>query len=337
MPKPKIAPQRWQPPKDRGLVGAFQQNAALADVSVIPIPGNGPEDIAVSADGWVYTGVTQGGLWRTRVEGGPVEFVAETRGRPLGIEVHPDGDLIVCDADMGLLRVNPATKKVSVLVQQILGRKPLFINNCCVAADGSIYFTDSSTTTGVHHFKADLLEHGRSGRLLRWRPDGTTEVLLDGLSFANGVALDESGDFLIFAETGAYRVSRFWLTGPSAGAHEVVLENLPGLPDNISTGSDGVFWVALPSYRNALLDTLLPKPGWIRKAIWALPEAVQPEATRCTFVLGITADGQVRHNLQADGSRYHYVTGVREAAGSLWLGSLVENAIARVPWPQPTL
>ena len=333
MSKPKISPQRWQPPKNRGLVGDFRKNTQLADVQVVPIPGTGPEDIAVSQDGWVYTGVAQGGIWRTRTDGGTVEFVAETHGRPLGIELGLDGDLIVCDADVGLLRINPATKQVSVLVNRILGRKPVFINNCCVAADGSIYFTDSSTTADVHHFKGDLLEHGRTGRLLRWHPDQGTDVLLEGLSFANGVALAESGDYLVFAETGAYRISRYWLNGPKSGIREIVLDNLPGLPDNVSTGSDGVFWVALPSYRNALLDTLLPKAGWIRKAIWALPDAVQPEATRCTFVLGITGDGQVRHNLQADGRRYHYVTGVREAAGSLWLGSLVEDAIARVPWP----
>jgi sugar lactone lactonase YvrE len=331
--KPKISPQRWQPPKDRGLVGDFQSNSLLAGLQVLPMPGTGPEDVAVSADGWVYTGVDEGGLLRTRVTGGAVEYVAHTGGRPLGIEIDPTGDLIVCDAEAGLLRVNPRTKSVDVLVDRVLGERPLFVNNCCLTDDGTIYFTDSSRTTGIHHFKGDLVEHGRTGRLLKWHPTRGTDVLLDGLSFANGVAISATGDYLVFAETGAYRISKYWLTGPKSGTREIIVNNLPGLPDNVSSGSNGIFWIALPSFRNALLDTLLPKPGWIRKGIWALPDRLQPEASRCTFVLGIDGDGNIRHNLQADGKSFHYVTGVREAEGSLWLGSLVEEAIARVPWP----
>jgi hypothetical protein len=36
------------------------------------------------------------------------------------------------------------------------------------------------------------------------------------------------------------------------------------------------------------------------------------------------------HNLQASGERFHYVTGVREHAGKLYLGSLVDPGVARV-------
>ena len=67
--------------------------------------------------------------------------------------------------------------------------------------------------------------------------------------------------------------------------------------------------------------------------IWALPAAIQPKASRITFVIGIDEQGTVIHNLQADGRQYHYVTGVREADGRLWLGSLAEQAIASNPWP----
>jgi hypothetical protein len=36
------------------------------------------------------------------------------------------------------------------------------------------------------------------------------------------------------------------------------------------------------------------------------------------------------HNLQASGKDFHYVTGVREYDGRLYLGSLVEPGIASV-------
>ena len=157
--------------------------------------------------------------------------------------------------------------------------------------------------------------------------------MLDNLTFTNGVALSHDGEYLLLAETGPYRISKVWLAGPRAGQRETLLDNLPGLPDNITTGTDGVFWVALPSHRSRVLDSLLPKPGRIRTVVWALPDALQPAASRCTFVLGIDGQGNVVHNLQADGKRFHYVTGVREGAGHLWLGSLAEKSFARVPWP----
>ena len=44
-------------------------------------------------------------------------------------------------------------------------------------------------------WKPDFVQDTRTGRLLRHDPDGTIEVVLDGLGFSNGVALaaDERG------------------------------------------------------------------------------------------------------------------------------------------------
>ena len=39
-------------------------------------------------------------------------------------------------------------------------------------------------------------------------------------------------------------------------------------------------------------------------------------------------DGRVVHDRSLDASRFHMATGVREHAGRVWLGSLVEPAIA---------
>ena len=135
----------------------------------------------------------------------------------------------------------------------------------------------------------------------------------------------------LVAETGGYRVTRLDLTGSEAGRRSVIIDNLPGLPDNMSTGSGGIFWIALPSERNALLDMLLPRPGMLRSAVWAMPDRLQPDANRITWVIGIDGEGDVVHNLQGSGEDFHYVTGVREHDGRLYLGSLVEPAIATAP------
>jgi sugar lactone lactonase YvrE len=330
MPKTRLIPRRWRPPQDVGLRGPFAPNDALARLEVIPLPGTGAEDVAVDTTGAIYTGTREGYVLRVSPDGRSIERIAQTGGRPLGIEVHPEGWLVVCDAHRGLLRIDPESGEITVLVNSVEGRPMRFTNNCAVGRDGTIYFSDSSQYFGLDEFKGDILSHTGSGRLIRRDPDGTVTVLLDDLDFANGVALSQDEAFVLVAETGGYRVTRLDLAGPEAGRRSVIIDNLPGMPDNMSTGSDGVFWIALPSARNKLLDLLLSRPGYLRTAVWSMPERLQPDATRITWVVGIDGEGDVVHNLQASGKDFHYVTGVREHDGRLYLGSLVEPGIASV-------
>lgn len=333
MSTPRLHPVVWQPPKSPGLTGPYARNDALAAPELLPIPGTGPEDVAVLDDGDLVTGLDDGRICRVSRDGRRTEVVADTGGRPLGIEVRDDGRLVVCDADRGLLLVDPASGTVQVLVDEVEGRRLRFTNNAAIHPDGSVLFTDSSRRFGIEHFKADLLEHSATGRLLRWTDGGGVEVVHDGLAFANGVALTHDGDAVLVAETAAYRITRVWLGSERAGEHEVLIDNLPGFPDNLSTGPDGTVWLALPSTRDRSLDALLPRPPALRRLVWRLPEAVQPDAARVAFVLGLDAEGQVVHNLQGPGDVYHYITGMREHDGTLFLGSLVEGALARLEVP----
>jgi sugar lactone lactonase YvrE len=296
-----------------------------------PTGGKGPEDVAVDQDGNVYTGVGDGRILRLAPDG-TVRVVADTGGRPLGIEVHPDGDLVVCDAYRGVLRVDPARGTIAVLVEEVDGERMLLCDNAAVARDGTVYFSDSSRRFTLAHWRADLMEHSGTGRLLRRDPTGRVEVLLSGLQFANGVALAADESFVAVAETGAYRVSRLWLSGPRAGRHDVLIDNLPGFPDNLSTGAGGRLWIAIPSPRNPLLDWAHARPPWVLRAIWAMPNALQPPPEHTTWVMAVDADGRVVHDLQGRHG-YHMVTGVREHNGSLYLGSLIDSSVAAVTLP----
>ena len=56
-------------------------------------------------------------------------------------------------------------------------------------------------------------------------------------------------------------VHRYHLAGPLAGSTDVFIDNLPGLPDNISPNSRGDgYWVAFAVTRTRLMDymALLP-------------------------------------------------------------------------------
>jgi hypothetical protein len=301
--------------------------------TLTPVGGTGPEDVALDGAGNLYTGVADGRILRLAPDG-EVRPVADTGGRPLGIEVGPDGDLVVCDAYRGLLRVDPVAGTVTVLVDSVDGEPMLLCDNAAVAADGTVYFSDSSRRFGLGHWRADLMEHSGTGRLLRRDPSGRVEVLMTGLQFANGVALAADESFVAVAETGAYRISRLWLTGARAGERDILVDNLPGFPDNISTGTHGRLWVALPSPRNPLLDWAHGRHPIVRRAIWAMPPRLQPPPEHTTWVLAVDADGQVVYDLQGRHG-YHLVTGVREHRGVLYLGSLTDGRVGAVPLPAP--
>ena len=79
----------------------------------------------------------------------------------------------------------------------------VFCNNAAVAGDGDIWFSDSSTVHPIEGWKTDFVEHTQTGRLLVPPTDGSVEVDLDGLAFANGVALAADESWVAVAETGA--------------------------------------------------------------------------------------------------------------------------------------
>lgn len=301
----------------------------MPPVRLIAVPGPGPEDVAVAPDGRVYTGLADGRLFRVAPGGAVV--VADTGGRPLGIEVDGDGELVVCDAERGLLRVHPDSGRVETLLAAgtPVGGAPLRLcNNAALATDGTVYFTDSSQRFALEHWKADLIEHSGTGRLLCRRPDGRTEVVLTGLHFANGVALSPDESYVVVAETGAYRLTRRWLTGTRAGRVDRLVENLPGFPDNLSRGDDGLIWIAMASPRNALLDLLAPRAPALRRALWALPARLQPDPVDTVWVQAVDAEGRLVHDLQSTVPGFSMVTGVRAHAGTVWLGSLTAHHVA---------
>jgi sugar lactone lactonase YvrE len=328
MARPAISPVVWTPPPAPARARQPRSATPLPPLRVLDVLGRGPEDVLVDESGRVLTGVADGRLLRLAPDGRQVEVLADTGGRPLGLEWLPDGGVLVCDARRGLLRADPTSGAVEELVTEVDGQPLVFCNNAAVAPDGTIYFSESSRRLGIDHWKGDLLEHGGTGRLLRRGLADEVTVLLDGLHFANGVALAPDGSFVVVAETAAYRLTRLWITGPRAGERDVLADNLPGFPDNIATGTDGLIWVAMGSPRDRTLDRLLPRNPLLRKAVWAMPDRLQPRPRHTVWVYAFSPDGEVVHDLQAPGERFGFVTGVRERHGTVHLGSLTGDCVA---------
>jgi sugar lactone lactonase YvrE len=306
----------------------------MTELTIIPVPGHGAEDVVVDAQGWVCTGTEDGAIWRVQPDGRRLELVGNTEGRPLGIELLPDGRLLVCDAHRGLLAMEPGTGRVEVLTGLVHGRRMEFCNNAAVGDDGTIWFTDTSSVHGIERWRADMVENTSSGRLLRRDPDGHVEVLVEGLRFANGVALATDGSYVAVAQTAGRSVVRHWLTGDRAGRTEPFISDLPGYPDNISRGSDGLLWVAIASPTDPVLERLMRMPMAVRRLAWRTPTALQPKPGRTVLAMAFDDAGRPVHDIEADASDFHMVTGVREQDGRVWVGSLVEPAIGWLDTPR---
>jgi sugar lactone lactonase YvrE len=300
----------------------------LLPVTVHPVPAMGAEDVVVADNGLVYTGTEDGSVFSVRPDGSRVELVGHTGGRPLGIELLPDGRLLVADAHEGLLAMETATGKVERLVDTVNGRRMVFCNNADIARNGDIWFTDSSAHFSIERWKDDLVQDTRTGRLYCRRADGTVEKHLGGLRFANGVALAADESYVAVAETTGRTVVRLWLTGERAGQREYLCEDLPGYPDNISRGSDGLIWVTIASPPDPLVEKVLHRaPLALRKMATKVPDALQPKPKRTVRVMAFDDAGACVHDLHGEADRYHVVTGVREHDGKVWLGSLYEPAV----------
>ncbi|MES1953089.1 SMP-30/gluconolactonase/LRE family protein [Salinisphaera hydrothermalis] len=240
--------------------------------------------------------------------------------------------LYVADADQGLLAIN-RKGQITELTSSANGRPFGFTDDVTVAKDGRVYFTDASSRWPHTAYRTAILEHHGDGRLLRYDPKtGRTDVLLDGLQFANGVALGPDDAYVLVTETGAYRVTRYWLTGPHAGAHDVFIDDLPGFPDGIDadTAHRG-FWIALFAPRNTVLDFAAPYP-WLREVIHRLPSWLKPAPAHVGHIVHVANNGHViSQRIDDSNNAYAPITSVTPAGQWLYLGSLETDAIGRVP------
>jgi len=321
-----IQPENWDPPKAPELTGIYEQNDVLKNIQRrcegICLQC---EDVAVDSNGFIYGGTEHGAIMKLKQGEEPL-ILAETHGRPLGLHFDRDNNLIVGDAQKGLLSID-AEGNIEVLETEHGGMPFLFTDDLDIAADGKIYFSDASHKFNNLQYKLDFIEHGPNGRLLVYDPaDGSTELLMDGLYFANGVALSENDSFVVVNETSDHRVMRYWLKGDKAGSSDVFLDNLPFYPDGISYNEAGIFWVAMMSPRNTLLEGLSKQP-FLRKVIARVPPALMPRPHNYSFILGVDHNGDVVYNLQDPKGGFAQITSIQQFGDKLYLGSLMEPAM----------
>jgi len=355
-----IDPVAWAAPADAGHTGAHARNTRLAGLSLLPLgQGHGPEHL-VARGGWLYAGLADGSVVRVRTDapaGGAPQAVLNTGGRPLGLDFDARGRLLIADGVKGLLIATltdgGAPAQVRPLVTAVDDPQPgdavRYADGVLVAPDGTVYFTDASRRfapadhTGAPHggtFHAsvlDTLEHSCSGRLLAHDPQSRyTRVVLRGLCFPNGLALTQDGRHLLLAETGLYRILKVSTNLQGLSAEQalqlpgqpvrVLIDNLPGFPDNLTRGEAGRIWVGLTKPRSAVIDWAASRP-WVRQITMRLPQALWPVPPAYGHVIAFDESGRILADLQDPSGAYPETTAVTEAAGRLYVQSLSAGAI----------
>ena len=341
--KPNVVkPIAWNAPKDKGLSGAFKANTVLQSVDLLDIgSAHGPEDVVIDQQNWLYISVDGGRVLRMRKDGTQRSEVASGLGRPLGLALDKNDALIIADAYKGIYKLE-RSGELHLLVDKVvvdgIERQLKYANNLAIASNGWIYFTEASDKFGAEAYGGsypasllDLMEHGPYGSVFVYKPESKlVEQLYKGFHFANGLALSEDEQSLYLAETGSYRVLELSLSDEPKV--EVLVDNLPAFPDNITKGVDGKYWLGLVSPRNAMLDAISDKPK-LRHMVQNLPKFLRPKATYYGHVVAFDKTGAILYSLQDPEGAYPTNTSVWETDEHLFIGSLLADGLARLNWP----
>ncbi len=342
-----IDPVKWDAPVSKGYTGAYIANSDLANLESLSIGESfGPEDVAVwnGADGIrLYASGQRGDITEIDPVAQTHRVIANTGGVPLGVEFGSDGILYVADAHKGLLSVT-RDGQVTILTDHVEGTPIVFADDLDIGPDGVIYFSDASTKFSPkdHHDSLsasllEIMEHRGTGRVLAYDPaTQNTRIIKTGFTFSNGVVMHADGDSILVNETGLYSLHRIWVTGPKTGQSEIILDNLPGFPDNINRGPDieaigPTYLMGLVSQRSDWLDKN-SKNTLARKIAMRLPTFMRPSAKSYGHIVQIDGHGNILKTWQDPSGRYPETTGAIIAPdGYMYVTSLSAKTLGRKP------
>ncbi|HYM33244.1 MAG TPA: hypothetical protein VEU47_18235 [Candidatus Cybelea sp.] len=229
------------------------------------------------------------------------------------------------------------------------------VNAIAATADGRLLLTDGSETQSCERWCHDLMELGRTGRVLEIDvAGGGGREIATGLEYAFGVA--QSDNAVWVSESWRHRVVKF---GDGA-AGTPVLDRLPAYPSRITPAAGGGFWLTAFVARTQLVEFILREPAFRKRMMkeiepryWVAPSLsagstylepmqgahiktmgiLKPWAPPRSYglVIRLTADGLMRYSLHSrvDGKNHGIVAAV-ECRGTLFVLSKGRKRILRV-------
>lgn len=187
-----------------------------------------------------------GNLWVTDIPHGRVfkvspagdwSLVTEYDGWPNGLKLHKDGRVFITDYKRGIMVLDPASGKVSPVLETVRTESFKGVNDLHFASNGDLYFTDQGQT-GLHD---------PTGRVYRYTVDGKLTCLVDTVPSPNGIVLDLTERIVYVAVTRGNAVWRLPIMGdghPSKVGIAIQLSGGLSGPDGLALDEEGGLVVA---------------------------------------------------------------------------------------------
>ena len=301
-----IQPASWDPPEKPDFTGRLALNERLTNAKKIHLLGYyGAEEFVADGKGNIYCGAhlkkkdfSSGAILKIRPDDTVEEYLI-TKNWVTGMQFEKSGALIALMHNVGLVRINTDKSIDTLLTKTPNGELIKMGTGLKIASNGVIYFVnmDSKGKTSARNFNKLILEMKPTGGIYAYDPKTrTTTALSNGNYFGNGLEISEKEDFILISETSRYRILKYWIKGEKKGKSEILVQNLPGFPNNISRSKDGNFWVGFTTKRNDQLDKIHSKKG-LKKFVYGLPSFMQPKPEKFGMVLEISGKGEILQSL----------------------------------------
>lgn len=233
--------------------GALKPNQALEGAQTL-LELAAPEDLATDGEN-VYIA---DGARLLRLDGAAATELRVFEAPITALCARPDGALALALGGREVrIYPSPQAGEPSAV---FAGANMNAVNALSALPDGGLIATDGSATRGVDDWARDLMEIGRSGRVLRLDPKTrTARVIASGLGYAFG-ACASSGSLLV-SESWRHRL----LSIEPDGSTRVVLRHLPVYPSRLSPASSGGYWLTAFAARTLLVEFVLREPAYRRR------------------------------------------------------------------------
>lgn len=178
-----------------------------------------PEHVVVAGDGRVYASDKASAVAEL-IDENSVRRIGQAGGEPNGIALDRDGHFLIANWGLGVLQdLEPETGAITlVLSGQFDGRPLRWLNFVLVDSVGALWCSVSTMADDL----LDSIAHGTAdGFIFRVAPDRqSAQVVADGVSFPNCMALDRNEDYLYVVRTLAADIIRYPINGETLGPPE---------------------------------------------------------------------------------------------------------------------
>lgn len=328
--------------------GALKPNQKLEQAETV-LEAEAPEDLASDGEN-LFLAV---GPRLMRAGNGSATLVRSFDAPITALACLPGGRLAVALRGRDLSVYAAPDAAAPEVVFATAGRS---LNALASAGANALYATDGSAQHDCDAWVWDLMQRGRSGRLLRFDlASQQTSVVADKLRYAFGVAA--MGERALVSESWSHRLVELG----AKGAASVALPHLPVYPSRLAPAAGGGWWLTAFVARTQLVEFVLREPAFRKRMMaeiapehWIAPRlsssgsfkqpmqgahlktmgVVKPWAPPTSYGLVIRLDSvaQPRFSLHSrvDGVN-HGVVAAAECGGFLYLIAKGPRRLLRLP------